>query len=747
MRLVYFIYIFWLCSLHILTLSAQPVDSILLVAQEKLKVAKSSGVSSELADAYETLGMLYVDRHKYGPARENLMASLALIDSIQESDRWVEVTMKVGDLAASMGDFDGGLIIYNSVKGYLQAKERLNDLAQVNRKIGFIHNSRGDFKGAMKFYDRAIGLYKSAPELDTGGIALIYCEKGVAFSRQSDYTQALTFFRRAEGIFDTLNERFSLLYVYNNMSGAYLAQGHYPRALEYLQKTLTISRELKNSQGEIAAISNIGLIYLQEKAYDQALEYLSEGIELARKSGDRPVIARIGKNIGSIYEHLQDTSKALDYFMESLDMREEMGDKQGIASTHLAIGKLRLNQGDLKGAETHFEVGKKLSEEIGDDKGRADTYQLMGQLAFKRKQYNVSTTWCEKGLALADKIGTLSEIESNCLCLIDAYDKLGDFQKVAQFQKRYIATRDSLNNEEKTREMTRLEMQYEFDREKEVLALEQKQKESELKAEVAEQQLIRNVSLIGLLAGLIILILLWRGYLTKQKSNRRLEVQKNHLQQALDDRENLLREIHHRVKNNLQVVSSLLSLQSRTIEDPAALDAIQEGRNRVKAMALIHQNLYQEDNLMGVHLPDYITKLTDSLLNSYKVDTNRISIERKLVAVSLDVDTLIPLGLILNELITNALKYAFSGKEEGIISVETQLIENTLQILVKDNGVGIPHDFDMKRVDTMGFKLVRAFVNKMKAKIDIQSTEGTSIRIFIPANKNASLSPFKVMTS
>ena len=265
--------------------------------------------------------------------------------------------------------------------------------------------------------------------------------------------------------------------------------------------------------------------------------------------------------------------------------------------------------------------------------------------------------------------------------------------------------------------------------------------------QVVNQKRVRNISLLSLLAGLIVLFILWRNYRQKKQTNRQLEVQKSHLQQALEDRENLLKEIHHRVKNNLQVVSSLLSLQSRTIEDPAALGAIQEGRNRVKAMALIHQNLYQEENLMGVDFADYITKLTDSLVNSYKVDTNRITVEQDLTSVSLDVDTLIPLGLILNELISNALKYAFIGREEGIIEVKAQLNQAELEVTVKDNGVGIPSDFELKKNDSMGFKLVHAFVNKMKAKIEILSKEGTSIRILIPTQNISGLSPYHVPTS
>lgn len=199
----------------------------------------------------------------------------------------------------------------------------------------------------------------------------------------------------------------------------------------------------------------------------------------------------------------------------------------------------------------------------------------------------------------------------------------------------------------------------------------------------------------------------------------------------------LLKEIHHRVKNNLQVISSLLSLQQRQINDPKAAQAIQEGRNRVKAMALIHQNLYQDTDLVGVDASDYISKLTKNLIKNYKTEDKKIELYIDADPIKLNIDTIIPLGLVINELISNALKYAFVNKPSGAIDILLKSSSDTLTLSVIDNGKGLPEDFSVDHVSSLGFRLIKAFSNKLKADLKINSSnEGTKISLIIPHFKN-----------
>jgi two-component sensor histidine kinase len=198
-----------------------------------------------------------------------------------------------------------------------------------------------------------------------------------------------------------------------------------------------------------------------------------------------------------------------------------------------------------------------------------------------------------------------------------------------------------------------------------------------------------------------------------------------------------MKEIHHRVKNNLQVVSSLLSLQSNYIKDEQALDAVNDSRNRVQSMALIHQNLYQENNLTGIDVQDYIGKLCDNLFTSYNIHPGKIKLIKEIEPLNLDVDIVVPVGLILNELITNSLKYGFSNDQpRNMIKVILKDAEGTLQLAVYDNGKGLPQHISSEENVSFGFKMIDAFLKKLNGTIRRYNEEGARTEIEIPGYKH-----------
>ena len=200
---------------------------------------------------------------------------------------------------------------------------------------------------------------------------------------------------------------------------------------------------------------------------------------------------------------------------------------------------------------------------------------------------------------------------------------------------------------------------------------------------------------------------------------------------SLEEKEVLLREIHHRVKNNMQVITSLLRLQSDTIKDQQYADMFQESQERIKSMALIHEKLYQSRDLSRVDFNEYIKSLINSLFRSYGIDTDRIVTKLKIEDVSLGLDHAIPCGLIINELVSNSLKYAFPEDRKGEISVTLRSInEDELELTVSDNGTGIPEDLDIRNTDSVGLELVTILAeDQLEGKIDLDRTGGTTFRI------------------
>ena len=199
---------------------------------------------------------------------------------------------------------------------------------------------------------------------------------------------------------------------------------------------------------------------------------------------------------------------------------------------------------------------------------------------------------------------------------------------------------------------------------------------------------------------------------------------------SLQEKEVLLREIHHRVKNNLQVISSLLDLQAGYTGDAKATELLLESQNRVRTMALVHERLYQSQDLAQIDFSTYLKELTTTLFNSYRIDGNRIGLEVYSDMIYLDIDRAIPCGLIINELVSNALKHAFPENRQGLISVQLKSADQKqYTVIVSDNGIGLPKELDLHRTETLGLQLVSGLAVQLDATIGLQRQNGTQFEI------------------
>jgi PAS domain S-box-containing protein len=194
--------------------------------------------------------------------------------------------------------------------------------------------------------------------------------------------------------------------------------------------------------------------------------------------------------------------------------------------------------------------------------------------------------------------------------------------------------------------------------------------------------------------------------------------------ESLKEKEVLLKEIHHRVKNNLQVISSILNLQSSFVKDKQTLDILEESRNRIRSMAIIHENLYQTTNFSSINFSDYLKNLTSNLIASYQVNTGKVTLREDLSKVDLVLDQAIPCGLLVNELITNSLKYAFPDGRSGEIAIILKEVKNNIHLSISDNGVGLPPEFDILNSDTLGLQLVSTLVEQLDGEIEVDNSEG-----------------------
>jgi two-component sensor histidine kinase len=215
--------------------------------------------------------------------------------------------------------------------------------------------------------------------------------------------------------------------------------------------------------------------------------------------------------------------------------------------------------------------------------------------------------------------------------------------------------------------------------------------------------------------------------LRDRAERRRVEKQ---IHASLEEKEVLLKEIHHCVKNNLQIVSSLLNLQARVLKDEQVSTIGQESRNRIESMALIHDKLYRSKDLARIDFKDYIYDLTSNLLLSYGVDSSRIRRNLNVAEVALDVDTAIPVGMILNELVSNSLKHAFPAGRGGEIRIDLGAkVNGRYTLIVADDGEGFPEDLDFRNSESLGLKLVSGLVEQLDGAIELDNSRGTEFKI------------------
>ncbi len=297
------------------------------------------------------------------------------------------------------------------------------------------------------------------------------------------------------------------------------------------------------------------------------------------------------------------------------------------------------------------------------------------------------------------------------------------------------AITDSIFNKVRLKQSELLHLQFETaQRDHENLVL--RNKNTLQQSELDKEALNRKFIVVALFSSLLLTGLMIYLYRAKQKNNRVLQQRQNEineqndqLNELLREKEWLMKEIHHRVKNNLQIISSLLNTQSSYLENEQALTAIRDSQNRMQAISIVHQKLYKSDDLSTIHLGKYITELADSIQGSFETG-HRIQFEFKLAHLQLTTADTVPLGLILNEAITNSVKYAFNTEEPGVISISlTEIHDGYIELLIRDNGKGLPEDFDVYNCTSLGINLMIGLTEQLGGKFNLKSQQGVTVSV------------------
>jgi two-component system, sensor histidine kinase PdtaS len=311
----------------------------------------------------------------------------------------------------------------------------------------------------------------------------------------------------------------------------------------------------------------------------------------------------------------------------------------------------------------------------------------------------------------------------------------GNFSSALAHSQKFNLMQVKIFDKRGLNERARLETKFETkEKEQSIKLLQLNAKAGQ--AELKQIGLQRNLTFGGVVALFLVSGLVYNGYRNKKRSNLLLNIQQKEinkknasLERTLLDKDLLLKEVNHRVKNNLHIVMSLLESQSAYVENDLAHDAIKDSQNRVQTIALIHQKLYNSENITQVDMQSYIPELIDYLNDSINFKNENIVISHDIEYILLDVSQAIPAGIILNEAITNAIKYAFPKGRKGEILVSMRLSGKLVILQIRDNGGGLPLDYDSNKTNSLGANLIKGLTNQLKGTLDITSDRGVSITV------------------
>lgn len=645
-----------------------------------------------------------------------------------------------------------------SLSAYAEEREDISKIPVKDPIVKALWDSVWVLNNQHKYYQTIPLLNKLEKIAVEAGEKRVYAHTlenlGALYMYKGELDKAKNYFLRAHDAYLENKSFDSLALMMSAVGNIYQKKGDIDTSLIYQRKAEELLVHTSYRGPYLSIHTDLGVLHQIKGQYDSSYHHLKLVLDKLEPT-DSVSITKTNSNLGFCFMSLYDYDKAEGYFREAL----KYTNKERWPLTHATmigrVAALERNKGNFDVAEQKFKACIEALENSKNNFIRLlEFYPLYADVLIKNKKLDKATEIIDKAEALVQddnqelKIAyyfpkwELAIIREDIDLSLQLYETIKPLLRVNQLNEkaRYFdleskhyklignskgalaslekrtLVQDTLRNILNVKAVENLEIQY-----------ESAKKDTEILAANSRIKLQTWGLIIGSLMLLaLILLLIWNA-----RNRRQIQEQNNVISKSLSDKEILLREIHHRVKNNLQVISSLLSIQSRGIKNVKAKEAILEGKARVHSMSLIHQDLYKKDNLTGVRMDRYLGDLTRDLLNTYNVSEGKISLHNDIAPLKLDVESVIPLGLIVNELMSNALKYAFPEGRDGIIDVVLKEEYGILHLKIADNGIGLNTEQLKTKRDSFGHTLIRAFKNKLDAEIDISANNGTIVELKI----------------
>ncbi|QHS63356.1 tetratricopeptide repeat-containing sensor histidine kinase [Chitinophaga agri] len=674
------------------------------------------------------------------------------------SDRWLDECMVLqGKYLFKSGDYQGGR---NSFMNIIRKHHAAGNYGRAAKFWSELGNNTPEndstFEDIRHSHEMAVHNYYQANDLKNAA----YCLRDLAVVN-GNHNRTDSSERQLLRVITTLKaigERVTPT-TYNILGDFYRFTGQYDKALYYTLEALNVTAD-NETQARAHSHLLIGRTYEKLRDYSNSLKHyqLALNIISPRNKRLRSLIANDMAYVTAVAGNPQKALSDLNDFIK-VNPHPFLNSKQEFAATFGAIYSL---MGDYVRAEKYYLEMLSLNKAVNEENGRlvnesgstlasGGAYFLIGKFYTARGNFSAANGYLKRSLQNAQFLDADQELETYEL-LFKTDSALGNYLSAIKHLERHRILYDSINSVQKNRQITELGLKYETEqRLKDIEIL--RNKETKNLAALQKADFIRNIIIAGALVTLLFAVFAYRAYYNKRRSNRELQAQREEIDsqnqvlqvllsqkdQFLKEKEWLLKEIHHRVKNNLQIIMSLLNSQSAHLRNTDAIEAITTSGNRVRSIALIHQKLYGGESLSSVNMPEYVADLVRYMMDGFDTRERGITFVQKIDSINIDVAQAVPVGLILNEAITNAVKYAF-GKNGGEIIIDFHRTGDGVILSIADNGKGLPVGFDISQSNSLGMEMMQGLAKQLRGKLDISSEGGTIVQVgfrLLPATDGA----------
>ncbi|WP_170117704.1 histidine kinase dimerization/phosphoacceptor domain -containing protein [Chitinophaga ginsengisoli] len=550
-----------------------------------------------------------------------------------------------------------------------------------------------------------------------------------------NYSRALAILHRSLQLYQSI-QYTKLEDIYDLLGAVYSVTGNNEQALKYGLLSLNAAAAANDTSIQLATIFNrIGSTYNRMKKYNAAYEYFQKALTVAKKYNNRETIDLLISKISRTLIALNKPHEALEVLQEA----QQKYPSEDIYSRLYLTASFLMTYKELK----QYQQAQKYCDQLLDISKNLDKYEPdQSEVQYPVTEFYLATHQYElarKHLAQSDTfykaIQSPLELNQNHFLWFKLDSIQGNYLAAIAHYQMYKTLSDSLLNETTSKHIEQLQVEFETEKkDQDIKMLENATKLQQNRLTQANHT--RNWIIGAVLLLLVIIGLQANNSWIKQQANKKLKVQQQEiekknsaLQHLITEKEWLIKEIHHRVKNNFHTVSGLLATQSEYLKTNEAIEAVSESHHRIQAMSLIHQKLYQSDNLSAIYMPDYVYELADYLRDSFNIRKS-VQFNLQIEPIELNLSHCIPLGLIMNEAITNSIKYAFPDKKNGTICISLKhTSESNLQLTISDDGVGLRQNLATQSHQSMGMKLMYGLSEDIDGKFSITGHNGTEITL------------------